>query len=136
VNEPLVGLAFPFRILPTRARAAGEDPNAPLPAGVARSVGFEKVEDDVRHLLSVRLGERPMLRGYGGGVHPHRQDPNDETLSAIVRHEIELALRTFMPDVELTSPLEMTIREEELTVAIDYRATPGDVVRTLALGLG
>jgi phage baseplate assembly protein W len=119
-GERLAGLAFPFRI---------------EGGGLARSTGFEKVEQDVIHLLSVRLGERTMLRSYGGGVHSRREQPNHPALAALVRHEVESALRTHMPDLRLTAPLTVLANEEILTVEIQYAAAPGDVLRRLEVPL-
>jgi len=115
MSDALTGITFPFRVL----------------GGVSRSTDAEKIADDVRHLLSTRLGERLMLRSYGGGVHHRVQDANDSTLRALVKHEIEEGLRAFLPEVELVAPLRLTSREEELTIAIEYRANPRDVVRRL-----
>jgi phage baseplate assembly protein W len=115
----LRGVSFPFRI----------------DGGVARSSGSDKVEEDVIHLLSVRLGERTMLRGYGGGVHARREQPNSPALAALVRHEIETALRTHMPDLRLAAPLVVVAREERLTVQMEYVAAPGDILRRLEVQL-
>ena len=114
------GIAFPFRI---------------DRGGVAESSGFEKVEEDVRHLLSVRLDERTMLREYGGGVHRRREQPNSPALAALVRHEIEIALRTYMPDLRLTAPLAVKADESRLTIEIQYAAAPGDILRRLEVEL-
>jgi phage baseplate assembly protein W len=118
MNAPLLGFAFPFRI---------------VGGGVGRALDFEKIEQNVRHVLSTRLGERLMLRTYGGGVHHRLQSPNDATLRALVRHEIEQALRVHLPEVRLTSPLRLDSREEELTIVIEYTANPRDLVRRLEL---
>ncbi len=116
----LMGFAFPFRI---------EN------GSVARSEGVQKIEDDIRQLLSTRLGERVMLRGYGGGVHHRLQDPNAGTLRALVKREIEDALRTFLPEVRLVAPIRVASREEELSVTVEYVVEPLDVVRHLDLRL-
>lgn len=118
MNDQLVGFAFPFRI------GGG---------GISPASDFEKIEQNVRHLLSTRLGERAMLRTYGGGVHQRVQEPNDTTLRAIIKHEMEQALSTFMPEVRLTAPIQLTSTEEELTIIIEYVADPRDVVRRLEL---
>ncbi len=118
--ETLRGLSFPFRI------EAG---------GVVASSEDEKVAEDVAHLISVRLGERTMLREYGAGVQARRQQPNSPALAALVRHELETALRTFMPDLRLTAPLTVVASEERLTVSIEYVAAPGDVIRRLEVQL-
>jgi phage baseplate assembly protein W len=115
----LRGIAFPFRI----------------DGGIARAAGFEKLEQDVRHLLSTRLGERTMRRDFGGGVHHHLQEPLDSTLQALVRHEIEVALRTYMPEVELLGPIAIEAGGAELHVALDYVADPTAAARRLAMTL-
>jgi phage baseplate assembly protein W len=116
----LTGLAFPFRI---------------ESGGVKRSTGLDKIEEDVVHLLSVRLGERPMLRDYGGGVYRRREEPNSPALAALVRHEIEAALRTFFPELRLVGPLTVVARDSVLTVQIQYSASPDDVLRNLEVTL-
>lgn len=116
----LKGLAFPFRI---------------ERGGVAQSEGFDKVEQDVVHLLSVRLGERTMLREYGGGVYRRREQPNSPALAALVRHEIEIALRTYMPELRLTAPLAVVADEEKLNIRIQYAADPNDIVRDIVVPL-
>jgi phage baseplate assembly protein W len=118
MDASLSGFAFPFRI---------------VDGGVQRARDVQKIEDDLRHLLSVRLGERVMLRTYGGGVHHRLQEANDATLRALVKHEIEEGLRTFLPAVQLTAPLALTSRDAELMIALEYRADPLDVVRRLEL---
>ncbi|KAM3090255.1 GPW/gp25 family protein [Phormidesmis sp. 146-35] len=117
-NHALMGFAFPFRI---------------TNGGIERSQGFDKIEDNVRHLLSTRLGERVMLRTYGGGVHHRLQAPNSTTLGALIKHEIEQALRTYMPEVKLTAPIRIRTVESELSIVVEYTAAPQDVIRRLEL---
>jgi phage baseplate assembly protein W len=117
MSTQLEGIAFPFRI----------------ERGVNRARGFDKIEQNVRHLLSTRLGERAMLRSYGGGVHHRLQEPNDSTMRALIKHEIEQALRAFMPEVRLTAPIRISASESEMTVVVEYIADPQDVVRRLTL---
>ena len=117
--ETLTGIAFPFRIL----------------GGVARSSDAAKVESDVLQLVGTRVGERIMLRSYGGGVHHRLQEGNDSTLRALIKHDIEQGLRTFMPEVQLTAPLRVAGGEDELRITILYRADPLDVVRRLEIRL-
>jgi phage baseplate assembly protein W len=119
MTTALSGTAFPFRVL----------------GGVQRSAGSDKVADDLRHLLSVRVGERVMRRTYGGGAHHRLQEANDSTLRALLKHEIEEGLRVFMPDVVLTEPIRIVGREEELSVVIAYRADPMAMVRRLEIRL-
>lgn len=120
MSEELRGIAFPFRI---------------RNGGVRQTAGFDKIVENVRHLLGTRLGERVMLRAYGGGVHHRLQEPNRATLRTIIRHELALALRTYMPEVRLTAPIQFVTRESELRIAVEYKASPRDVVRRLELEL-
>lgn len=119
MNPKLEGFAFPFRI----------------DGGLARQKGFEKVAANVRHLLATRLGERVMLRNYGGGVHHRLQDSNDETLRTLVRHEVEQALRTWIPAARLTSPVEVTRQEHRMLIAFEYVASPKDVLQRMEIPL-
>jgi phage baseplate assembly protein W len=119
MRDTLTGIAFPLRII----------------GGVVRSSDNAKIADDLRHLLSTRLGERTMLRVYGGGVHHRLQEANDSTLRALVKHEIEQGLRAFMPEVELVAPMQIRANGEEMTIAITYRADPLDVVRRLEINV-
>ena len=116
----LRGMAVPFRI------AAG---------GVRQSSGSRKVADDLRHLLSTRLGERVLRRGYGAGVQNRLQDPNDDTLHTLVQHEIELALIAHLPEARLTGPIRITHDESELTVAFDYTVAATEPVERVAVTL-
>jgi phage baseplate assembly protein W len=119
MNEQLAGFAFPFRIN----------------VGIERARGGQKIKANLRHLLATRLGERVMLRGYGGGVQQHLQAAHDSTLRALVKHEIEEALRIFMPEIELVAPLRITNTEAVMTIEIEYRANPDSVVQGLKLEL-
>lgn len=114
-ERPLLGVAFPFRIH----------------GGLERAAGAEKVAQNLRHLLSTRLGERTLRRDYGGGVHRRLQEGNDPALRALVQHEIESALRTFLPELRLTSPVALAAEEERLFVHLEYTADPGEPVRRL-----
>jgi phage baseplate assembly protein W len=116
----LRGMAMPFRI------SGG---------GVLQSSGSRKVADNLRHLLSTRLGERLLLRGYGGGVQSRLQQPNDHTLRTLIRHEIEQALRIHLPQARLTGPIRLTHDESELTVTFDYAIDTAEPAQHVALTL-
>lgn len=99
------GMSMPFRVTGGR---------------IAQTSGTAKTTEDLRHLLSTRLGERFLRRGYGGGVHSRLQDPNDHTLRSLIRREIEAALRDNLPEARLSGPLRLTHDESTLTIAFDY----------------
>jgi phage baseplate assembly protein W len=100
---------------------------------VRQSAGAEKVADDLRHLLSTRLGERLLRRTYGGGVQHRLQQPNDHTLRTLILHEIEQALRNHLPLARLTSPIRLSHNESELTVTFDYAIDPSEPAQHVAL---
>jgi phage baseplate assembly protein W len=116
----LRGMAVPFRI------SGG---------GVLQSSGSRKVADNLRHLLSTRLGERLLRRGYGGGVQSRLQQPHDHTLRTLIRHEIEQALRNHLPQARLTGAIRLTHDESDLTVAFDYVIDAGEPAQRVALTL-
>lgn len=126
MSERLVGFAFPFRVAD-----ADVPPGTPRTAGVARSVDADKVRDDVAHLLGTRIGERLMARSYGGGIHGLLQEPSTTTMRAIARHDLQQALRLFLPELRIVSPIEVSGEESELRIAFDYAADPRDIVHRL-----
>src|ERR1051326_6531638 len=113
MTAELKGFAVPFRI---------------IGGGVAQTAGALKLEQNLKHLIATRVGGRVMLRTYGGGVHPPVEDDNDGALRTLIRHEIETALRQFLPDARLTAPLAVTSNEGQLSITISYRGNPFDVV--------
>lgn len=116
------GPAFPFRIAHGR---------------VAASAGDAKIADDLRHLLTTRIGERLLRRGYGGGVHGRLHEPDDGTLDPLVRHEMELAIRTHLPQVRLIGPVRVAGGGNgELRILVDYRVADDEVARQLAIDVG
>ena len=52
-----------------------------------------------------------------------------------MKHEIQEGLRVFMPEVQLVAPLRVIGDEEEMTIAVEYRADPQAVVRRLEIRL-
>jgi phage baseplate assembly protein W len=114
------GMAMPFRI---------------TDGGVRRSAGAQKVADDLRHLLSTRIGERPLLRAYGGGIQNRLQDPADRTLLSLMQHEIEQAVRSFLPQARLIGPVQLARNESDVTISFDYAIDPGQVAQSVAFTL-
>jgi phage baseplate assembly protein W len=120
VSGALVGFAFPFKV---------------RRGGLERAAGMTKIEQDLRLLLTIRPGERVMARGYGGGVHHRLQEPSAATLRSLLKHDIERALRVYMPAVRLAAPLQVRARNEEVTITIQYSARPSEMVHQLQLRL-
>lgn len=121
MTELRAGIAFPFRVVDGR---------------LARSLGSEKLAEDLRHLLATRTGERPMLRSYGGALHHYRQAPDDATLRSLFKHEIEQAIRVFMPEIRLVAPIEVSGRDGEVRVVVHYASDVRSVAQRVELRLG
>lgn len=85
-TDQIQGFAFPFHI----------DPRS---GGVAITVGGDKLKENLKHLLLTRIGERLMLREYGGGVTQLLQESINDGLIAVARHQIAKAMVRFEPRV-------------------------------------
>ncbi len=114
----LIGVGFPFRI---------------VDGGVRMSRGDQKIRENVRHLLAARKGERVMRRRYGGGAHEAVHEANDQTMRALLKHEMQEALREFLPQVELAAPIAVTGSGSEIRVTLQYRASPDAIVERLEI---
>ena len=118
-NPPLRGIAFPFHI----------DPRT---GGVATTAGPDKLRENVKHLLLTRIGERLMLREYGGGVSQLLYENINSGLVAVARHQVGRAMLRFEPRV-LPQDLSLIEHEGILYLRIEYiqADTPG--LQTLAI---
>jgi phage baseplate assembly protein W len=84
MSDPIFGFAFPFRI------EAG---------AIATESGIRKLNDNIAHLLLTTVGERVMLRDYGGGLRQLLHDPNNDAIRAIVQHQVAKAIGADEPRV-------------------------------------
>lgn len=116
------GFAFPFRI----------DPSS---GGVQWASGREKIRQNIRLILSVRQGERPMLRDFGSGIHSLVHDPNDAILAEMVKRQAQAALLAWEPRILMTGS-EVEYHEGELVVRLIYAYTTEPVVDSMTLPLG
>jgi phage baseplate assembly protein W len=86
LGQQVRGVSFPFRV----------DPRT---GGIAVSAGADKLRENVTHLLLTRIGERVMLREYGGGVTQLLQENINEGVIAIAQHQIAKAILRFEPRI-------------------------------------
>jgi phage baseplate assembly protein W len=106
VNGEPSGPAFPFRIDPLTGR-------------VATSMGSAKLKENLTHLLLTRIGERVMVREYGGGVTQLLQDNVNDALITVAQHLVGRAIIRFEPRV-LPQEIAVVPRGAELFLRIDY----------------
>lgn len=99
------GAAFPFRITPA--------------GGVATAAGAEKIRQNVRVILSTRVGERVMVREFGTRLRSLVHDPNDAVLGSLAERQAREALLRWEPRVLITSST-LEQRDDELVVRLEY----------------
>jgi phage baseplate assembly protein W len=111
-NQPR-GFAFPFRI---DSRSGG----------VAVTQGSEKFKENLKHLFLTRIGERVMVRQYGGGVTQLLHENINDGLIEVARHQITKAMLQFEPRV-LPQEVSIIPKDGELYLRVRYiqADTPG-----------
>jgi uncharacterized protein len=104
------GPAYPFRI-------------DPATGGVAWSEGADKVGENVRIILALRRGERPMNRNFGTGIHQLVHEPNDGGLSRLIARTAREALMSMEPRIVV---LDVVIRQQEGELVMDLHYMHAD----------
>jgi phage baseplate assembly protein W len=121
MTDEIRGFSVPFRI-------------DPLTGGVSQQSGDEKLRQNIIHLLMTRIGERTMLRTYGGGVHDMLHDPNNDTLRALAQHQIAKAIAHWEPRVQLQK-VDISQDKGQLFIEIHYRVRRTNQAESLAMRL-
>ncbi|MHB1241946.1 MAG: GPW/gp25 family protein [Gaiellaceae bacterium] len=119
---PLRGVAFPFRI---DARSGG----------VAATEGPRKLTENLQHLLLTRIGERLMLRDYGGGASLLVQENINDGLLAVARQQIGAAMLRYEPRA-LPQDISVLSHEGELFVRIQYLQAEVPGLQSTAIRIG
>jgi phage baseplate assembly protein W len=115
------GAAFPFRI----------DPQT---GGVAWTGGAEKIRDDLRVVLGTRLGERPMLREFGSGIHSLVHEPNDAATESVLRRQAHEAVVRWERRVVVTRA-QLSRVDGELRLVLNYVHTDKPVAAEMIVPL-
>ena len=103
--------------------------------GVAATEGSPKLTENLERLMLGRIGERLMLRDYGGGASSLVQENINDGLIAVARNQIAAAILRYEPRV-LPQDVSVIARDAELFVRVQYiqAETPG--VQTAAIQVG
>jgi uncharacterized protein len=104
--DDVKGIAFPFAIDPSSGR-------------IAVASGREKIRQDLRILLSIRVGERPMLRDYGTRIPSLVHDINDGIRADIAQNQTAQAIQRWEPRVLLMES-QVEQHEGELKLRLRY----------------
>ena len=99
------GPAYPFRI-----DATGK---------VAMSEGSEKIAENVRIILAIRRGERPMNRDFGTGIHQLVQEPNDGGLARLIAKTARETLMQLEPRIVVLDT-KVVQKRGELVMELRY----------------
>ena len=110
-------MAFPFGIDALGRVAFTEDPT-------------EQTRDQVRMVLGTRLNTRVMSARYGTDMQAYVFGHDDEIAHSQLQHEVEQALATWMPQVEVVDVTQQSVDQEGvIAVRVDYslpNSTPQD----------
>lgn len=119
--ENVKGMSFPFRIDTETGK-------------VAEASGADKIRQNVRIILSTRIGERPMQREFGSRIPGLVHDPNDQVLAEVAKTQAMNALLQWEPRVLITN-MFVEADEGELRLRLDYVHTAEPVGGQLLLPL-
>ena len=103
------GFGFPFRI-------------DPATGGIGWSRGEQKIREDLRVLLSTRLGERPLLRDFGTRAHALVQEPADDVTADLLRKQAHEAVVRWERRVVVTQA-SVDRSQDELRLTLYYVQT-------------
>jgi phage baseplate assembly protein W len=83
------------------------------------------IKADLVHLLLTNKGERLYLPDFGANLRQYLFEPNDEISANAIRNEINNAIKTFIPNLNVT---QLTVTKSEnneyaVVVRIDYLVT-------------
>ena len=103
------GWAFPVRV--------GDD------GRIAVAEGDEKVRQSVWLILATAEGERPMLDGFGCGIHDLVFQPNTPQLHGVVQATVREALMRWEPRIDVLEVHVDAPADEPslLLIRVDYR---------------
>jgi uncharacterized protein len=122
-----LGRGWPFGAVPAQAEPR-----------LAWVEGREKVRQAIRIVLETEPGERVMRPTFGAGLRRYLLEPNTVALRALIQRDVEQALQTWEPRIQLTE-VEVTPGDDPalVEIAIAYvhvrTAQPDTLVHTLRL---
>ncbi|HEY4240007.1 MAG TPA: GPW/gp25 family protein [Kofleriaceae bacterium] len=122
--DDLAGPKFPFAI---------DDATG----GIAWSSGSTKIRENVRIILGVRYGERPLLREFGTKAYSLVQDPNDGVLSDLLKRTVQEGLLQFEPRILVTQvSVEQDPDDGMVILRLYYMFTTESGIHEMTVPLG
>lgn len=116
------GPSYPFAI----------DPDT---GGVAWSTGRRKLADNVRLILTTRVGERPMARDFGTPIHSLVHEPNEGGLARLIARHVREGLMQLEPRI-LVSDIQFRHDNGMLTLELSYQLADDARTEIMLVQLG
>ncbi len=89
----------------------------PAGHGLDYTAGADKVRQSIWIILDTEPGERIMRPSFGCGLRRYISKPNTVAIRALIQRDVELALTTWEPRIQLTS-VEVTPGDDPALVEI------------------
>jgi phage baseplate assembly protein W len=89
--------------------------------GLSWSSGEQNIQEAIWLILATAPGERPMLPGFGCGMHLYVFAPNTPSTRASVAHEVRQALARWEPRIDVLDVRAAAPEENVMLIAVDYR---------------
>lgn len=104
----------------------GRGPRFPLRPDVRGRMpycdGADMIQQSILLILMTRPGERPLRPRFGCGLDRYLMQPNTVTTRALIQHDIERALTTWEPRIQLTE-VRVEAGEDPTLVVLDISYT-------------
>jgi uncharacterized protein len=93
----------------------------------------QDIEESIWIILSTAKGERVMEPGFGCGIHDYVFAPNNPGTRGSIAYEVQLALATFEPRIDVGSVRVESFpeRKNRLLIYVDYRVRSTNAKRNL-----
>jgi phage baseplate assembly protein W len=116
------GPAFPFTI-------------DPATGGVALSTEDKKLAENVRIILGLRIGERPLNRNFGTPIRELVHEPNDGGLARLISRNARDALTQLEPRI-LVTDVQFTRDGGQANLLLRYTRSDRPQSDTILIPLG
>lgn len=120
-RTPFLGSGWTFPILPD-------------PDGLTYTDGPDKVLQSIRIILDTEPGERVMRPTFGCGLRKYLMKPNSLETRALIQNDVQNALATFEPRIDVSSvqvlpvPLEPSRVDIHIAYVLTRDRRPGNLV--------
>ena len=114
-----VGWRFPLQVTPG--------------GRIAQARYEQRIEESIMLIVSTAPGERPMLPGFGCGIHELTISPNDSRSIALTVHLVRQALTTYEARIDVLDVHAETTSEAPnlLLIRINYRIRATNAIGNL-----